>query len=415
MAAFGGKAHDVFAPLLVLLCLCLPASAGPSLLVETATSKVILQHRSGEPWYPASLTKLMTAYLTFKALREGRLKPDQEILISWQAAMQPPSKIGIPPGGTITVDLALQALLVYSANDIAVALAEAVSGNLPSFVVEMNKTARAFDMTGTRFLNPHGLHDPNHVSTARDMALLALRVHSGFPEHRHYFKQDHVALGKRKLLNRNALLRLMREADGMKTGFVCAAGFNLAATATVNGKHLLAVVLGAANSRSRAQWAQHLLELGASGGGANVTVAEIANATGEQQAPDLSEAVCGGRRGLDLKPATALSGHGVSLGRFAQREEGLRVLRLWSDAGDSYLDNASEGLFRLGPSKAYAAMVWDLDEGEARSLCAFLKERRSSCEVMRPEQLQTMAEQARAEAKRPVKKRSGKGKKRKKG
>ena len=355
----------------------------------------------------------MTAYLTFKALREGRLKLDQEILISWQAAMQPPSKIGIAPGGKLTVDLALQALLVYSANDIAVALGEAVSGNLASFIVDMNKTAKAFGMTGTRFLNPHGLHDPNHVSTARDMALLALRVLKDFPEHRHYFRQDHVALGKRKLLNRNALLRIMREADGMKTGFVCAAGFNLVATATVNGKHFLAVVLGAANSRSRAQWAQHLLELGASAGGSGVTVAEIANAVGEQEAPDLSEAVCGGRRGLDLKPATAVGGHGVSLGHFAQREEGLTMLRLWSDAGDAYLDGASKGLFRLGPAKPHTAMVWDLDEGEARSLCAFLKERRAQCEVMKPEQLEKIAEHARAEAKRPAKKRSRRGKRKK--
>jgi D-alanyl-D-alanine carboxypeptidase len=414
MVAFGRKAREFLAPLLVFSCLCVPAAAGPSLLVETATGRVMLEHRSGQPWYPASLTKLMTAYLTFKALREGKLKLDEEITVSWQAAMQPPSKIGIAAGGKLTVDMALQALLVYSANDIAVALAEAVGGSVPGFVVEMNKTAKAFGMAATRFMNPHGLYDPHHVSTARDMALLALRVHGEFPEHRHYFRQDHVAFGKRKLLNRNALLRHMREADGMKTGFVCAAGFNLVATATVKGKHFLAVVLGAANSRSRAQWAQNLLELGASEESSGVTVSEIANALGEQ-APDLSEAVCGARRGLDLKPATALSGHGVWLGRFAERDEGLKVLRLWSDAGDAYLDNASEGLFRLGPSKSHTAMVWGLDEGEARSLCAFLKERRAPCEVMNPEQLERIAEQARTEAKRPAKKRARKGRKKKKG
>src|SRR5262245_17532278 len=172
------------------------------------------------PWHPASLTKLMTAYLTFKALGEGRLKLDQKIKVSWLAAQQPPSKIGIEGGGEVSVDFALQALLVHSANDMAVVLAEAVEGNLPSFVVAMNKTAKILGMSGKRFLNANGLHDPNHVSTARDLALLAKTIFDRYPQYRHYFDQEYMAVGKRKLANTNRLLRMMKEADGMKTGYV---------------------------------------------------------------------------------------------------------------------------------------------------------------------------------------------------
>jgi D-alanyl-D-alanine carboxypeptidase len=386
------------------------AAAGPSLVVEQQTGKVISHDRAGMPWHPASLTKLMTGYLTFQALRQGRLKLDQKIAVSSIAAAQPPSKIGIAAGGTVTVDFALQALLVYSANDIAVVLAEAVAGNLPTFIVEMNKAAKRIGMSGTRFLNPHGLHDPNHFSTARDIALLATAVYDEFPQYRHYFDQDHVAVGKRKLLNRNGLLRQMPEADGMKTGYVCAAGFNLVATAAVNGRRVMAVVLGASNGRTRADWAQNLLTTGAAGTASSLTVRDIANIpTTQNEPPDLSADVCGARRGLALKPATALTGFGVSLGPFDKREEGLKTLRIWSDAGDAYMEGAAKGLFRLPKTKGYTAMVWDLDEEEAKSLCDFLKERKAACELMRPDVLKQIARQARLDAKKPkAKKRSKK-------
>jgi D-alanyl-D-alanine carboxypeptidase len=389
-----------------------PAPAGPSLLFEPATGRVIAQDRAGMLWYPASLTKLMTAYLTFQALRGGRLKLDQEIPVSWLAARQPPIKIGLPAGSRVTVDFALQALLVYSANDIAVVLAEAVSENLQSFVVEMNKAAKRMGMTGSRFLNPNGLHDPQHFSTARDIALLAATVYAEFPEYRHYYEQDFISIGKRKLRNRNRLLVQMAEADGMKTGFVCAAGFNLVATAQIKGKRLMAVLLGASNSANRADWAQSLLTMGAIRTPRNMTVKDIINGSAAvTEPPDLTSEMCEGRRGLALKPASALKGHGVSLGRFEKREEALKVLRVWSDSGDAYMEGASMGLIRLPDTTGFTAMVWDLDEREAQSLCSFLKDRSVACELMVPERLQELAQQARSAAKSSPKKRSRKKKK----
>jgi D-alanyl-D-alanine carboxypeptidase len=382
----------------------LPLKAGPSLLFEPATGKVISQDRAGMPWYPASLTKLMTAYLTFQRLREGRLKLDQEITVSSVAARQPPSKIGISAGGKVTVDFALQALLVYSANDIAVVLGEAVSGNLPSFVVEMNKAAKRIGMTGSRFLNPSGLHDANHFSTARDIALLAATVYEEFPEYRHYYDQDFMAVGKRKLRNRNRLLFQMPQADGMKTGFVCAAGFNLVATAQIDGKRLMAVLLGASNGSNRADWAQSLLLAGAERAARNMMVKDIINGSASiTEPPNLTPEVCERRRGLALKPATALKGYGVSLGQFERRDEALKVLRIWSDSGDAYMEGASKGLIRLPNTKGFAAVVWDLDAREAQSLCSFLKDRNATCGLMQPEELQKLAEQARSEAKSKAK------------
>jgi D-alanyl-D-alanine carboxypeptidase len=358
----------------------------------------------------------MTAYLTFKALSEGRLKLDQKIKVSWLAAQQPPSKIGIAGGEDVSVDFALQALLVHSANDMAVVLAEAVEGNLPSFVVAMNKTARILGMSGTRFLNPHGLHDPNHVSTARDLALLAKTIFDRFPQYRHYFDQEYVAVGKRKLANTNRLLRMMKEADGMKTGYVCAAGYNLIGSASIGGKRLIAVVLGAASGSSRADWAQALLMLGSSRGAKAQTVSQIVDAPLGSEPADLTESICEGGRGLALKPMAQAKGYGVSLGQFEKRDDGLKTLRLWTDSGDAYLREASKGLAKLANSKSYTALVWDLDEGEARSLCAFVEERGMDCEVDTPDQIRTLAESAKAAAAKPSSPRKkGKRKRKKKG
>jgi len=346
-------------------------------------------------WYPASLTKLMTAYLTFEALRGGRLKLDQEIPVSSIAAIQPPSKIGIGAGGKVSVNFALQALLVHSANDMAVVLAEAAGGNLASFVLEMNKAAKRLGMSGTRFLNPSGLHDPNHYSTARDIGLLAAKIQQEFPEHRHYFSQDFVAVGKRKLSNHNALLRLMPEVDGMKTGFVCAAGYNLVASATIGTRRLLAVVLGAANGQSRIATAKNLLTLAGAAPSGGMTVQQIANMpVSEGFPPDVSEEVCPPRRGSPVRSAKDLKGYGVSLGRFDRRDEASIVLRIWSEAGDVNATHPARGLVQLPKTQGYSAMIWDLGEEEAKAFCQFVTVRNENCEVMGPEVLKGFAEAA---------------------
>src|SRR4029079_7655663 len=211
---------------LSLILMAPPVAAGPSLVFDAQTGDVISQDRAGEPWYPASLTKLMTTQLVLQRIKAGVLKLDQSITVSELTARQPPSKLGMKAGSALTVDLALQVLLVYSANDMAYVLAEAAAGTAQRFVQEMNLNASRLGMTATYFANPNGLFDPRQVTSARDIGFLAATILKEFPEYAHYFAEPYVAVGKRRLMNRNALIRQMKNADGMKTGFVCNSGYN---------------------------------------------------------------------------------------------------------------------------------------------------------------------------------------------
>lgn len=239
------------------------AQAGTSIVVDVATGDVLAQDEAFKRWYPASLTKLMTAYLALSALKSGRIAPNAPVTISTNAANQPPSRMGYRPGNVLTMDNALKIMLVKSANDIAVAVAETVAG--PNYQTAMNQAALELGMTGTNFVNASGIHSTNHYSTARDMALLAVALRSKFPEYAPYFGIEAIRYGKTLERNYNILLGRFNGADGMKTGFVCASGFNLVASATQNGRTLIAVVLGATSQEQRAEKAANLLAAGFQG------------------------------------------------------------------------------------------------------------------------------------------------------
>ena len=235
---------------------------GPSLLFDARTGEVISQDRAGEPWYPASLTKLMTSYVIFRKLRAGSMHLTDDLVVSELAHSQPPSKIGVPVGKTVKLDFALQAMLVYSANDMAYVLAEGASGSVSDFAREMNDVAKDNGLTATHFQNPNGLFDPRQITSARDIGMIAAMIVNQFPEYSHYFKQDYVAVGKRKLRNHNGLIRVMPEAVGMKTGFICDSGYNLVGSAIKDGRQLISVVLGARSGNARTQLTQLLLQSG---------------------------------------------------------------------------------------------------------------------------------------------------------
>lgn len=238
------------------------ASAGPALLFEPATGKVLYAEDPDNLWFPASLTKIMTAYATFHAIKQGKLKLDDPIRCSLVATLQPPSKVGLPVGGELTVDVALQAIIVKSANDVTVMLAEAVAGSETAFVALMNEHAKRLGMTRTHFANTNGLPDPNQYTTARDLARLSAAVVKEFPEYAHYWSAPEVRVGKRRMGSHNALLKTFPGADGLKTGFTCDSGFNVVASATRDGRQLMAVVLGEASGNERAIRAASLLEHG---------------------------------------------------------------------------------------------------------------------------------------------------------
>jgi D-alanyl-D-alanine carboxypeptidase len=213
-------------------------------LIDADKATVLADHEADTLWYPASLTKLMTAYVTFSALQSGRITLKSPVRVSQNALDQPPSKMGFAVGTVMTVDNALKMLLVKSANDIAVAIAEAVAGRESTFVAAMNNTAAQLGMASTHYNNPHGLPDPGQVTTARDMAVLARALWADFPEYRPYLGIPAIKSGKTILTSENRLLERYRGTNGMKTGFTCSAGYNLIASATRDGQTFVAVVLG---------------------------------------------------------------------------------------------------------------------------------------------------------------------------
>ena len=368
-------------------------AAGPSVLFDPATGEVLSHDRAGEPWYPASLTKLMTSYVVFKRLRLGLLKLDQRIPVSTIANAQPPSKIGVPVGQTVPVDFALQALLVYSANDMAYVLAEAAGGTLRNFVATMNDTAERLGMTATHYVNPNGLFEPRQITTARDTAILAAAILKEFPEYGHYFKQASVAVGKRKLANRNSLIRRMAEADGMKTGFVCNSGFNLVASATHGGRKLVAIVFGAQSGTARADLAQLLLADGFTRGpqGPRPHIENLDDRPlGALVPTDMTASVCRKKPAVTLVSPHDLSGWGISLGSYETAQKADVALRgkLLSPSGMNVAGSA--GVLKL-PGGGFGAVVWNIDQSRSVSACVQFRGEGAYCNVMMPESFVAIA------------------------
>ncbi len=244
------------------LLLASPASAGPALLFDPEDGKILYAEDPDGQWHPASLTKIMTAYLAFEALKSGKLTLETKIPCSVNATQVQPSKLGLPVGTEITVEVALQALIIKSANDVAIMLAEAIAGTEVAFVSQMNATAKRLGMTRTTFVNANGLPTPQQVTTARDLGRLGRAVFKDFPEYAHYWAMQEVRIGKTLLTSHNGLLKTFEGADGLKTGFICDSGFNVVASATREGKRLMAVVLGEQTGGDRTLRAASLLEHG---------------------------------------------------------------------------------------------------------------------------------------------------------
>ncbi len=216
-----------------------PAPATPYLVADAASGQVLIENEGAAVWYPASLTKLMTVYVALDAVRAGKLTLDAPLVMSARGARMPPSKMGFRPGTEVTLDNALKMLMVTSPNDVAVMVAEGVSGSVKAFADDMNAAGRRLGLHESHFVNPNGLHDANHVSSARDMAMIARALMREFPEHADLFGIGALQLGNKIMPNHNGLLGRYPGADGMKTGFTCPAGFNVVASANRFGRRLI--------------------------------------------------------------------------------------------------------------------------------------------------------------------------------
>ncbi|WP_420348147.1 D-alanyl-D-alanine carboxypeptidase family protein [Pelagibius sp.] len=224
---------------------------GAVLVIEAESAAVLQSENATHLWYPASLTKVMTAYMVFEALADGRLALDQKVPVSKHAAGQSPTKLGLGAGKQVRVDLLLDAMIVRSANDAAVALAEAVSGSEEAFATAMTRKARALGMRRTVFKNASGLPDPMQVTTAKDMAILARAQLNTFPQHFARFSKTQFMLNRRARPTTNGWMVGYPGADGFKTGFTCGSGYNLIGTAERDGRRVIAVVLGGKTSGVR--------------------------------------------------------------------------------------------------------------------------------------------------------------------
>ena len=223
-------------------------------VADARDGKIINSHNSRQIVHPASLTKMMTLYLAFDAIRYGRLKLDQKVTISKNAASEPPSKFWYKPGQRVSIRYLIRASAIRSANDAATALGEAISGSEKIFISNMNTAAKKMGMNSTNFLNAHGLTEVGHYSTAKDLLILARRLMLDYPEYFNIFSRLETYASGKTIKNTNyKFLRQYNGASGIKTGYTNAAGHNLAASAKRDEKQLIGIIIGTSSSSERAK------------------------------------------------------------------------------------------------------------------------------------------------------------------
>ncbi|MFZ4120480.1 MAG: D-alanyl-D-alanine carboxypeptidase family protein [Caulobacterales bacterium] len=257
-----------------------------AIVIDLSTHEVLHQDEADDGRFPASLTKMMTLYMLFEALDAGEVSLTTGMSVSRAASRQPPSRLGLRRGETITVEDAIQALAARSANDVATVVAERLGGTESRFAQRMTDRARALGMTETRFANASGLPDERHRTTARDMATLSEALIRDFPQYYHYFQTEGFSWRNRYGGNHNRLLNTVPGVDGIKTGYTRASGFNLATSAVRDGRRLIVVVLGGESSAARNAEVEHLLEAAyeelrrreIEAGGGQVSVARLTSA-----------------------------------------------------------------------------------------------------------------------------------------
>ena len=370
-----------------------------SLVVDVETGQVASADAPNHLWYPASLTKMMTIYVALSEIEAGRLSFDDTITVTAHAAGQSPVKFGLRAGQTITVRQAINAAIVASANDAAVALAEKVAGSEDAFAERMTAMARSLGMARTVFRNASGLPHDGQVTTARDLAVLATALLRNYPTHYPLFNQRAVTIGKRSRGTVNSILGSYSGADGFKTGFTCGSGYNLVASATRDGRRLIGVVLGSSNRGQRvldmtgllnrafaneAQSGMSLAELGTV-----VTVADTGPAPTILSGGSCSAARLAGETDGTITSAARLSGWGIVFGAYPQRGAAEQVLKSAKDSlgplakggRPAIVQRAYEGTPR------YSAMLVGLEQQAAGKACKALWEQGAYCLALSPQVL----------------------------
>ena len=234
-----------------------------AMVMDARSGEILHSENANKRLHPASLTKMMTLYVVFQAVENGEISLDKKVKISRHAASEPPSKLGLRPGQKVRLRYLIRAAAIKSANDAATALGEAIEGSEAAFARRMNRTAKAMGMNRTTFKNAHGLTESGHLSTARDMTILGRHLFYDFPDYYHLFARKTAAAGSKKVRNTNRrFLSNYRGADGIKTGYTRAAGYNLVASANRNGERIITTVFGGRSTTTRNAQVAKLMNLG---------------------------------------------------------------------------------------------------------------------------------------------------------
>ncbi len=374
-------------PVFFACMLCLDAYAAQyraALVADMDTGRVLYQENANELNYPASLTKIMTLYLTFDALEHGRLNLNDYLIVSQSAANAEPVKLGLAAGSKIRVEDAIKAVAVYSANDVARVLAENLKGGQEeSFADLMTRVAREIGLNNTNFENSSGLPNDDHMSTARDIALLSMAVYKHFPQYWHFFGIKSWTYNGKTYTNGNRLLSSFNGCDGMKTGYTKKSKYSLVATAHRNDSHLMSVVLGAENKDVRANVAAQLLNRGFTmlGNGAqpivkNTYVPPVTeNKTKSNSQPETGSAATTFAGAYNAATTSAMpkytgtavaktnpGGTGVQFGAFSSESAAKsQVANVKNKLGvNAVVESTGGGLFRV--------RTYGLSEGEAQDL-----------------------------------------------
>jgi D-alanyl-D-alanine carboxypeptidase len=358
-----------------------------SIVIDAETGAVLHASHADDENYPASLTKMMTLYLAFEALEQGRIKLDTRFSVSKHAAAQAPSKLGLHPGETIAVKDIILALVTKSANDAAVVMAEGLAGSEPAFAQRMTQQAHALGMASTTFRNASGLPNAEQVTTARDIAKLSQALLKRFPQYYAYFSTEDFAYKGVVYHNHNKLMQGFDGMDGIKTGFIRASGFNLAASAVRDRRRLIGVVMGGQSARSRDLHMAELLEDAFAGRKsptptmvaekaedlgsrvvAHLNPISRANAATSSDDPDDND--WGIQVGAYTKLASAEKAAFSAAAKLPNRDKSVRALAL--------------APFKSDKRKIYRARVMGFSEQEARDACRLLQKRKTTCALISP-------------------------------
>lgn len=389
ITAAGARCGSLLAALtsLALATAPVPAAAAPDrawIVMDWSTGRVLNAGNQDKLHAPASLTKVMTLYLTFEALEAKRLRLDQPLRVSYRAQRMRPSRLGLAAGQTITVQNAILALVTKSANDAAVVLAEALGGTEQQFAQLMTAKARKLGMTRTTFMNASGLPARGQLTTARDMAILARSVINDFPYHYHYFSTRYFTYHGQTHANHNKLLWGYPGVDGLKTGFVRASGYNLLASAKdASGRRVIAVVLGGRSGRER-DWRMTRL-LHASLGRQPTVVAQA----GAPQPYKRTQRVGQRRRQLEgltayARTRTVAAGWGVQVGAYSSYSQAQRAVRAAAPRVARVAGGAQPMVTKTPSGKYFRARLGGMSRQQAAQTCRVLLRVTGRCLIVKP-------------------------------